>query len=88
MDRNLMIHIPAGFYSAYKDPRINWNYLTEPETGLRGSPGGDAAGQGCRRLFVDQLAWSTCGGIHSDYDRWADELGLGRSGRYADSPHA
>ena len=25
-DRNLMIHIPAGVYSAYRNPKINWNY--------------------------------------------------------------
>ena len=36
MDRDLMIHIPVGFYRAYKNPRINWNYLTEPETELHG----------------------------------------------------
>ena len=48
-----MIHIPAGFYSAYKDPRINWNYLTEPETGLRGRQVEMPRGQGGGRLFVD-----------------------------------
>ena len=31
MDRKLLIHIPAGVYSVYKDPSINWNYSTEPE---------------------------------------------------------
>lgn len=25
MDRNLMIHMPAGVYSVCKDPSINWN---------------------------------------------------------------
>ena len=36
MDRNLMIHIPAGVYSVYRDPKINWNYVTETETELHG----------------------------------------------------
>ena len=31
MDSNLMIHIPAGVYKAYRNPKINWNYLTEDE---------------------------------------------------------
>ena len=31
MDHKLMIHVPAGVYSAYKDPSINWNYETEPQ---------------------------------------------------------
>ena len=35
MDRNLMIHIPAGVYSVYRDPKINWNYVTEAEPELR-----------------------------------------------------
>ncbi|MGI9416162.1 MAG: NAD(P)-binding protein, partial [Hyphomicrobiales bacterium] len=34
MDRNLMIHVPAGVYHVYRDPRINWNYLTEDEPEL------------------------------------------------------
>ncbi len=25
---------PAGVYKAYKDPRINWNYITNPEQEL------------------------------------------------------
>ncbi|MBC8407920.1 MAG: GMC family oxidoreductase N-terminal domain-containing protein, partial [Rhodobacteraceae bacterium] len=31
MDYNLLIHVPAGVYSVYKDPKINWNYKTEAE---------------------------------------------------------
>ena len=29
----LNIHIPAGFTKMLKDPRINWNYETEPRCG-------------------------------------------------------
>ena len=35
MDKKLMIHIPAGVHSVYKDPSINWNYKTEPEANLQ-----------------------------------------------------
>jgi len=34
MDYNLMIHIPAGVYKAYRNPKINWNYSTENEPEL------------------------------------------------------
>ena len=81
MDRHLMIHIPAGFYSAYKDPRINWNYLTEPETGLRGRrvemPRGKVVGGSSS---INGMVYMR--GHPLDYDRWADELGLG-AWRYA-----
>lgn len=34
MDRKLLIHVPAGVYSVFKDPSINWNYDSEPEPDL------------------------------------------------------
>ena len=34
MDNKLLIHVPAGVYSVYKDPSINWNYLAEAEAEL------------------------------------------------------
>ena len=34
MDRNLLIHIPAGVYKAHRNPKINWNYMTEDEAEL------------------------------------------------------
>ena len=34
MDNKLMIHIPAGVHSVYKDPSINWNYQSEQEPDL------------------------------------------------------
>ena len=30
-DTNPLIHIPAGVYSVFKDPSLNWNMETEPE---------------------------------------------------------
>ncbi len=34
MDNKLLIHMPAGVYSVFKDPGINWNYHSEIETGM------------------------------------------------------
>jgi len=25
MDKNIMIHVPAGVYSAWRNPKLNWN---------------------------------------------------------------
>ena len=82
MDRYLMIHIPAGSYRAYKDPRINWNYMTEPETGLRGRqvemPRGKVVGGSSS---INGMVYMR--GHPLDYDRWADELRLD-AWRYAE----
>jgi len=75
MDRDLMIHIPAGFYSACKDPKINWNYMTEPEPELHGRqiemPRGKVVGGSSS---INGMVYMR--GQPQDYDRWADELGL------------
>lgn len=33
---NLNIHIPAGFTRMLADPKVNWNYQTEPDPGTNG----------------------------------------------------
>ncbi len=75
MDRNLMIHVPAGFYTAFKNPNINWNYVTEPEAELHGRrvevPRGKVVGGSSS---INGLVYMR--GQPQDYDRWADELGL------------
>ncbi|MEM7195651.1 MAG: choline dehydrogenase [Pseudomonadota bacterium] len=75
MDRNLMIHIPAGVYSVYKNPALNWNYFTEPEPE-------------CEDRKLDLPRGKVVGGSSSinamvymrghplDYDRWAEDYGL------------
>ena len=75
MDRDLMIHIPAGVHRVYRDPTLNWNYVTEPEPALDERP-------------VDMPRGKVVGGSSSinsmvymrghplDYDGWAAELGL------------
>ena len=35
-DWHPLIHIPAGFYKIHNDPKLNWNYSSEPEKGLNG----------------------------------------------------
>ncbi len=82
MDRNLLIHIPAGVYKAHRDPRINWNYMTEDEPELHGRqvemPRGKVVGGSSS---INSMVYMR--GQPQDYDRWADELGLTRW-RYAD----
>lgn len=75
MDRNLMIHIPAAVYHVYKNPSLNWNYLSEPEPG-------------CHNREIDLPRGKVVGGSSSinamvymrghplDYDAWADEFGF------------
>ena len=75
MDRNLMIHIPAAVYHVYKNPSLNWNYLTEPEPE-------------CEDREIDLPRGKVVGGSSSinamvymrghplDYDAWADDFGL------------
>ena len=75
MDRDLMIHIPAGVYSVYHKTSINWNYDTEPEPE-------------CNRREMTMPRGKVVGGSSSinamvymrghpyDYDGWAEEFGL------------
>lgn len=75
MDTSLMIHIPAGVYRAYLDPKINWNYLTEDEPALYDRnidmPRGRVVGGSSS---INSMVYMR--GHPLDYDRWADELGL------------
>ena len=75
MDHQLMVHIPAGVYHAYKDPRINWNYHSEPEAH-------------CENRAIELPRGKVIGGSSSinsmvymrghplDYDRWAEQYAL------------
>ncbi|MBT7613213.1 MAG: choline dehydrogenase, partial [Rhodospirillaceae bacterium] len=81
MDRHLMIHMPAGVYHAHKNPRINWNYETEPQAEAYGRriemPRGRVVGGSSS---INSMVYMR--GQPQDYDRWADELGL-KEWRYA-----
>ena len=75
MDHQLMVHIPAGVYHAYKNPRINWNYHSESEPH-------------CENRAIDLPRGKVIGGSSSinsmvymrghplDYDRWAEQYAL------------
>ncbi|HIG14019.1 MAG TPA: choline dehydrogenase, partial [Gammaproteobacteria bacterium] len=75
MDHQLMVHIPAGVYHAYKDPRINWNYHSESEPH-------------CENRAIELPRGKVIGGSSSinsmvymrghplDYDRWAQQYAL------------
>ncbi len=75
MDRDAMIHIPAGVYRAHRDPRINWNYATEPEPALDGRavdmPRGKVVGGSSS---INSMVYMR--GHPLDYDGWAADLGL------------
>ena len=36
VDKNLFIHIPAGFYDVLYNPALHWRYESEPEPQLNG----------------------------------------------------
>ena len=75
MDYNLMIHIPAGVYSAYRNPKINWNYYTEDEPELFdrnvSMPRGKVVGGSSS---INSMVYMR--GHPLDYDRWQSECGL------------
>lgn len=75
MDRNLMIHIPAGVYSVYNNPKLNWNYKTEDEPALDDRnvdiPRGRVVGGSSS---INSMVYMR--GHPIDYDRWADEFNL------------
>jgi len=82
MDRDLMIHMPAGVYKVYTDPAINWNYATEDEPELFNrnvdTPRGKVVGGSSS---INSMVYMR--GHPLDYDRWAGELQL-KDWRYAD----
>lgn len=74
-DRDLFIHIPAGVYRVWKDPRINWNYESEAEGSMANRripvPRGRVVGGSSS---INSMVYMR--GHPLDYDRWAAEPGL------------
>ena len=75
MDRNLLIHVPAGVYKVWRDPKLNWNYDTEPEPQLSGrqviTPRGKVVGGSSS---INSMVYMR--GHPKDYDAWEAECGL------------
>jgi choline dehydrogenase len=82
MDYDLMIHIPAGVYRAWRDPKLNWNYETEPEEALDARrvemPRGKVVGGSSS---INSMVYMR--GHPLDFDGWAQSKGMGHW-RYAD----
>ncbi len=74
-DRNPFIHMPAGVYKVWKDPKINWNYHSAPQAELAGRaipvPRGRVLGGSSS---INSMVYLR--GHPSDYDRWAADFGL------------
>ena len=74
-DRNLMIHIPAGVYSAYRNPKINWNYDSAAEPALNNrsvwTPRGKVLGGSSS---INSMVYMR--GHPRNYDGWAQEFDL------------
>lgn len=81
-DNKLLIQIPAGVHSVYKDPSINWNYESETEAGVEQRkielPRGKVVGGSSS---INAMVYMR--GHPQDYDRWHDQLGL-KGWSYAD----
>ena len=75
MDYDPMIHVPAGVYRTWHEPKLNWNYHTEPEPELHDRsvfmPRGKVVGGSSS---INSMVYMR--GHPLDYDRWAGECGL------------
>jgi choline dehydrogenase len=74
-DWNPLIHIPAGVYSVFKTPSLNWNMETEPEPECDGRrielPRGKVVGGSSA---INAMIYMR--GHPLDYDGWAEEYDL------------
>ena len=74
-DKNPMIHIPAGVYSAYRNPKINWNYDSTAEPALQDrsvwTPRGRVLGGSSS---INSMVYMR--GHPQDYNGWAEGFDL------------
>ncbi|MFN3207616.1 MAG: GMC family oxidoreductase [Roseovarius sp.] len=75
MDRDLFIHVPAGVYRTWCDPKLNWNYHTVPEAAAHDReifmPRGKVVGGSSS---INSMVYMR--GHPMDYDGWAEDFGL------------
>ena len=75
MDRNPLIHIPAAVFKVFKNPKFNWNFMTEgePETSNRSieMPRGKVIGGSSS---INSMVYMR--GHPLDYDRWGNDFNL------------
>ena len=75
LDNKLLIHMPAGVYSVFKDPSINWNYNSEIEPGMANRtitlPRGKVLGGSSS---INAMVYMR--GHPRDYDDWAKNYHL------------
>ncbi len=75
MDNKMLIHMPAGVYSVYKDPSINWNYDSEPEPDLHNRevmlPRGKVLGGSSS---INSMVYMR--GHPQDYDYWGSRFDM------------
>ncbi|HYD37806.1 MAG TPA: GMC family oxidoreductase N-terminal domain-containing protein, partial [Allosphingosinicella sp.] len=66
---NVMIHVPVGYASTLKDPKVNWLYTTEPDPGTHGRthvwPRGKVLGGSSS---INAMLYIR--GQRADYDGW------------------
>ena len=75
MDYDLLIHVPAGVYKAWRNPKLNWNYETNDEPAMDDRnifiPRGKVVGGSSS---INSMVYMR--GNPQDFDRWASECGL------------
>ena len=75
MDRNPLIHIPAAVFKVFKNPKLNWNFMTEgePKTSNRSieMPRGRVIGGSSS---INSMVYMR--GHPLDYDRWGNDFNL------------